>query len=212
MTPAQRLVLGIGLNKTGTTSLHEALEVLGYRSLHWGGPDARSRVRRAIEEGKPMLHYLDAGLEAVSDLEEVTYNFDLADRQYPETRFVLTVRDIDDWVESRRRHVELNRRARRAGRYSGSFLEIDPAAWIADYRRHVARVRAHFADRPGDLLVMDIADGDGWDPLCAFLGEPVPDCPFPARNAYRRWKGTRRRGVAQPPGPGSAARSAQSTE
>ena len=29
-------VFGIGLNKTGTISLHHALEQLGYRSLHWG--------------------------------------------------------------------------------------------------------------------------------------------------------------------------------
>ncbi|WP_143044292.1 sulfotransferase [Nonomuraea jiangxiensis] len=33
------------------------------------------------------------------------------------------------------------------------------------------------ADR---LLVYEI--GDGWEPLCAFLGLPVPDEPFPQVN------------------------------
>ena len=34
----------IGLNKTGTRSLSDALEILGYRSLHWGGSDAGDRA------------------------------------------------------------------------------------------------------------------------------------------------------------------------
>jgi hypothetical protein len=33
---------------------------------------------------------------------------------------------------------------------------------------------------PGRLLVYDVAYG--WPPLCAFLGVPVPDQPFPHRN------------------------------
>jgi hypothetical protein len=30
------------------------------------------------------------------------------------------------------------------------------------------------------LLIMDIKDG--WEPLCKFLGKPVPDKPFPRGN------------------------------
>ncbi|MYB38989.1 MAG: hypothetical protein F4Y26_16720 [Gammaproteobacteria bacterium] len=33
-----------------------------------------------------------------------------------------------------------------------------------------------------DLLVLDFERGDGWPELCAFLGEPVPDTPFPHVN------------------------------
>jgi hypothetical protein len=42
-------------------------------------------------------------------------------------------------------------------------------------------VREHFADRPGDLLVLDITAGEGWDRLCPFLGLPEPGVPFPRR-------------------------------
>lgn len=34
---------------------------------------------------------------------------------------------------------------------------------------------------PKRLLVMQL--GDGWEPLCAFLGVPVPDVPYPRVNA-----------------------------
>ena len=33
---------------------------------------------------------------------------------------------------------------------------------------------------PGQLLVFSVRDG--WEPLCAFLGRPVPDVPFPNIN------------------------------
>ena len=178
----RRLVLGIGLNKTGTSSVHRALETLGYRGLHWGGPETRALVRRAMDEGRPMLSYLEPGVEAITDLEEVTYNFELAARQYPQARFILTVRNLEDWVDSRRRHVEKNRRAKAAGEYQGTFLEIDEEAWMADYSSHEARVRAYFADRPADLLVFDIGAGQGWEPLCRFLGDPVPSTDFPWEN------------------------------
>lgn len=30
---------------------------------------------------------------------------------------------------------------------------------------------------------------DGWEPLCEFLGKPVPDEPFPHVNAAAGWQG-----------------------
>jgi hypothetical protein len=96
------------------------------------------------------------------------------------------VRELDEWVDSRRRHVERNRRAKADGRYHGPFLEIDVDAWVADYRSHETRVRAYFAARPDDLLVLDIAGGDRWQPLCSFLGRDLPDEPFPSINRFPR--------------------------
>jgi hypothetical protein len=88
---------------------------------------------------------------------------------------------MDDWIASRRRHVEENVARRARGEYAGKFLEVEPDAWRTEMTEHVHRVRAYFADRPGDLLVMDIAAGDGWGVLCPFLGLPTPDTPFPRR-------------------------------
>ena len=53
--------------------------------------------------------------------------------------------------------------------------------WTEEAVEHERRVRAHFAGRPDDLLVMDITAGDGWEQVCPFLGLPVPDAPFPRR-------------------------------
>jgi hypothetical protein len=184
-------VFCIGLNKTGTRSLSEALTILGLRSLHWGGSDAadalrrgpeiRAAVERALAEGRPLLADIEEA-DAYSDILALSTNFDVLDRQYPASKFILTVRDLDDWLDSRRRHVETNIERHARGEYNGTFLVVDYPGWTEEKTSHEQRVRSYFADRPNALLVMDIAAGDGWDELCPFLDREVPDEPFPRRD------------------------------
>ena len=48
---------------------------------------------------------------------------------------------------------------------------------------HEARVASFFSDKPpGKLLDLDVFSGQGWPELCAFLGKPVRDEPFPYLN------------------------------
>ena len=173
-------VFGIGLNKTGTRSLHEALEVLGWRGLHWDGPRSKFRVGAAAQEGVPLLTHL-GDFDAFTDILSLSTRFDQLDQQYPGSRFVLTVRDEASWLESRRRHVERNQAEAAAGRYTGDFLQVDLEGWAAERQAHHDRVRTHFADRPESLLEMDIGAGDGWELLCPFLGLDVPEVAFPWR-------------------------------
>ena len=171
-------IFGIGLNKTATTTLHEALTILGFRSLHWKAtPDdepADYAVFRAQEEGLPLLTYI-AEYDAYSDIWPLIHNFDVLDEQYPGSRFVLTTRDLNAWLDSRTRHMERN--------HTGAEREVDHDAWRRGFKRHHRRVREHFADR-SDLLVVDFTRDPSWENLCEFLDRPVPDAPFPW--AHRR--------------------------
>lgn len=173
-------VFGIGLNKTGTISLHEALGTLGFRSLHWGGPEVRRLVERARDEGRPLVDDL-GDHDAYSDIWALSESFALLDEQYPGSRFVLTTRPIDDWIGSRRRHVERNRQRREAGEYAGTFLEVEPEVWRAEFEAHHAAVEAYFSGRD-DLLVLRITEGEGYERLCPFLGVEDPRVPFPFRH------------------------------
>ena len=179
--PGRPRVFCIGLNKTGTTSFHDAMTTLGLRSFHWGGPPIRRLVEAALDEGRPLLEDLDPSIDCFSDIEALTLNFDLLDAQYPGSRFVLTVRPLEDWLDSRRRHVATNVERKAAGDYNGNFLEVDEPAWRELWNTHVDRARTYFAGRD-DYLEIDITAGAGWEPLCRLLGEPVPDAPFPWTN------------------------------
>jgi hypothetical protein len=56
-------------------------------------------------------------------------------------------------------------------------------AWLVRYDAHNTAVREHFSACPDRLLVMNIADGDGWERLCSFLGMSVRRTPFPNKNS-----------------------------
>lgn len=179
--PGRPRVFAIGLNKTGTSSLHEAFGILGLQSLHWGGPAIRQMVEASLAAGDPLLSRLDPRFDAFSDIAALSTSYELLDRQYPGSRFILTVRPVDDWIASRRRHVERNQARRSTGEYQGTFVEVDEAAWRAEWDRHVQGVRAYFAGRD-DLLEIDLTTGAAWGPLCRLLDVPPPSRPFPWAN------------------------------
>ena len=179
--PDRPRVFGIGLNKTGTSSFHQAMTVMGYQSLHWGGPSVRMEVEQSIERGEPLLTRLDPTYDAFSDIEALSENFVLLDAQYPGSRFVLTVRPLDDWIDSRRRHVENNIRRRETGDYQGNFLVVDEDRWRRQWGRHTEAARRYFAGRD-DFVEVDITAGAGWEPLCTLLGIAEPAQPFPWEN------------------------------
>jgi Sulfotransferase domain len=183
--PDRPRIFGIGLNKTGTTSFHDALEALGYRSLHWGGPPIRLEIEASLEQGAPLLSNLDQALDAFSDIEVLATNFAMLDEQYPGSRFMLTVRPLEDWLDSRRRHVENNQRRKARGEYDGNFLVVEEAKWRRRYERHYGAAREYFEGRD-DFVEADITAGVGWIPFCELLGIEEPGIPFPHSNKSRR--------------------------
>lgn len=184
-SPASRIarptkVFGLGLSKTGTHSLNEALGIVGFPAVHY--PEPKLMVAGRFEEAL-------AGFDGATDI-SVSAVYRELDEAYPGSKFVLTVRDMPGWLASVEDH-----RARRdhtppeAGcpkavirRMIYGSAVFEEAGFAEAYRAHEADVREHFRNRPEDLLVMDICGGEGWERLCAFLGVPVPVTPFPAKN------------------------------
>jgi hypothetical protein len=172
-------VFGIGLSKTGTTSLYAALAELGYRSGTF-----RHSQRLGLErwvEGDFGPDYL-AEFDAMTDL-PIGCFFRELDLRYPGSRFILTTRSLEPWLASVARQFRANpeptpfNRDTRLMAYGVSVF--NEGMFRRAYLRHEAEVRDHFATRPNQLLVVNFFEGDGWDPLCAFLDRPVPSVPFP---------------------------------
>jgi len=59
----------------------------------------------------------------------------------------------------------------------------DRAGVLAAYRRRTEEVRAAIPRER--LLVFDVSQG--WEPLCAFLGVPVPGAAFPRTNSTQEF-------------------------
>lgn len=177
-------IFGVGMNKTGTKSLEMAVQILGF-STGDTSKKTSALMQRAIDEGLPILHHCPPHVRranAFFDCRPIEKNFEAVDRAYPDSKFILHTRDMEEWLASREKHVVRNQAAAEAGAYDGPWVEVDRKAWVEEWVRHHDSVRRYFANRP-DFLEIDVASGDGWDVLAPFLGCPIPDVPMPWRNA-----------------------------
>ncbi len=174
-------VFCVGFQKTGTTSLYAALETLGYRTAAVVGRDWSAE--RLGREGARLCIETARAHDAAQDMPWPIFFREL-DEAFRGSKFILTVRDPDKWFASIEGHFGANEGEMQAFVYGRDAAA--PAGNRVRYQgvlaAHETAVRAHFADRPHDLLVMDLEAGDGWDALCAFLGAPVPAAPFPVKN------------------------------
>lgn len=198
-------VVGAGWARTGTTSLQRALSVLGCGPVYhmfelFLHLDHLPAWEVALDGGSPDWDALLAGYGAAVDWPAALCWRELADR-YPDARVLLSVRDPDRWFSSFEQTVLAARQRMTvppgplgdALRFVGRCLDraVGPgedtrAACIAAYQRHNAAVQAAFDDHR--LLVYDVAQG--WEPLCRWLGVPVPAEPFPLLNTRQEFRST----------------------
>lgn len=178
-------VVGVGFQKTGTSTLREALKILGYKVK-----DCSPRTLFPIlrKDWKKVLRILD-GYDAAEDTPWYIIYKEL-DKLKPGSKFILTVRDEESWYNSVSRHIGDLRSAEHEWIYGrGKGLpKDDKENTLAVYTQHNLDVIHYFSDRKEDLLVVDFTQGDGWEKLCAFLDKPIPKVPFPHANNYKTSK------------------------
>lgn len=194
-----RKVFGIGLNKTGTTSLGVALNRVGIKTIHY---PFKKAIYDELTGGNFQLSILNS-YQGIVDTPVAPYYAQL-DQFYPDSKFVLTLRDPESWLRSIEAHWTVMRqwceREPQFRRFTDFIsavvygcIEFNRDRFVYAYQTHERNVREYFRDRPDDLLIMDICQGDGWDELCPFLGIDVPGFSFPHsnkgkdRDATRKW-------------------------
>ena len=174
---ARPKVFGVGIAKSGTKTLGRCFRELGYRNC-----SIRDDLVPAAVGDPAAVIAATGDFDSFEDFPWFWFYSPLAAR-YPDARFVLTRRRDDaTWRRSFHNHMRTIHAERiELGRQLAErFL---PGVPIDDLHRvHNERVRAFFADKPGRLLEVCWEETPSWGPLCAFLGQPVPDVPFPHEN------------------------------
>ena len=181
-------VFGLGLNKTGTTSLGKALNLLGIKTIHYPFKQATYDELRA---GNYRLSILNS-YQGIVDTPVAPY-YPQLDREYPGSKFIFTVREPESWLRSIEAHWPVMRQWCERDPQFGRFTDFISAAvygcieyhrdrFLYAYETHERNVLHYFRNRPEDLLVMDVCRGDGWESLCPFLGLETPADLFPHSN------------------------------
>ncbi|MFN0093287.1 MAG: sulfotransferase family protein [Dehalococcoidia bacterium] len=192
-------VIGAGFGRTGTLSLKHALQRLGfdpcYHMIEVFGNAGHAAQWAAATRGEPVdWDALFANYTATVDWPSCSFYAELAGH-YPDAKVILSRRSAESWYESVSNTIYKSMtgptppnnpaaaeqmamaRGLIVDRTFGGRFE-DKTHAIAVYEAHNAEViRTIPADR---LLVFEASQG--WEPLCAFLGLPVPDEDYPRVN------------------------------
>ena len=189
LIPIPTRIFGIGMHKTATTSLHQALQLLGLDSFHWGTGEAPLiwQEMNALGRSKTLEQWY-----ALSDL-PIPLLYEKLDRAYPGSKFILTIRNEVDWLGSVQRLWDAKHNPTRWVWDVYPFTnhihtvmygtkDFDALVFLKRYRQHNAEVLDYFKDRPEDLLMLDMDAPEQWPQLCAFLNYPIPTTPYPRRN------------------------------
>lgn len=196
-------IVGAGFGRTGTYSLKEALERLGF------GPCYHMGEVEAHPEHTPMWHAAVRGESVEWDTLLRDYNSTVdwpaayfwleLMYEYPESKVILSVRDAQDWYRSMSNTIlELLATERDDPDATDSMANdlilnyvfsegIDDKDYVLDvFQKNTVSVCQTVP--AGRLLVFDVCEG--WAPLCEFLEVDVPEEPFPRRNnteEFRVW-------------------------
>lgn len=207
-------VIGAGFGRTGTSSLKQALERLGFGPCYHmeevvkkpaGVPFWQAAARGQAVDWRALF----AGWGSAVDFPAALYYRELADA-FPDAKVVLTVRDPEKWYESMRQtiHPSLTRFPNRIVApwlpfVSGPYLtmgETEMKREVIDRFADKAHVLGVFAARNDEVRrtipperLLEFRVSEGWGPLCAFLGVPVPDEPFPNVNDTANFQAITRR-------------------
>ena len=189
--------ISAGYGRTGTMSLKLALEQLGFGPCHHmieviENGEKQVPLWNDALEGNPDFDAIYTGYRSAVDWPTAAFWKELADA-YPDAKIILSSRSAESWYASISETILaavwapdkwppqavpwFTMVSKVLERSFGGAKTKDEL--IANFLAHEAEVKA--AIPAGRLLVHSAKDG--WDPLCAFLGVPVPDGPYPRTNS-----------------------------
>ena len=196
-------IIGAGFGRTGTLSLKQALEQLGFGPCYhmievFTNPANAGHAdvwRRAAEGETTDWPALLSGYRSTVDWPGCRFWRELR-AQWPEAKVILSLRDADAWYDSVMKTIWPASSAlmgvdaepqRSFGRmhdeviWSGTFQgRIEDRAYAKHvFEEHNAEVKRSV---PVERLLI-YEPGEGWERLCAFLGVDVPDTPYPHANS-----------------------------
>jgi hypothetical protein len=169
------LLLGIGLPRTGSASLCEALKVLGFSSYHFPllfrtDPDA----------------YLDH-YNAISDWVTLGWRPTELIHRFPHAKMIYTSRSLEPWLDSMRYLYQLLTylAPKSVLLQFEEVFGVSKQEWMHFYYQYEEEITHLTSQYPTQILHFSICDFDKtknkWVPLCEFLQEPLPKwtIPFP---------------------------------
>lgn len=207
-------VIGAGLGRSGTLSMKLALEILGYGPCHHMDVALQQQPDKihlwekiAVDGDEESLKTVFDGFKSTTDYPGCVFYEEFM-KLNPDAKVILTVRDSPEvWAESARNTIYPASRFVRLLMWSVSqvhmndlyYLQYMQACALKKHGVNPVKPETDLAKMYQDwessvrntvsqekLLIYNVKHG--WEPLCEFLGVPVPEIEFPAVNSTEAFK------------------------
>ncbi len=170
-------IIGIGLPKTGTSSLAVTLNNNNISTLHFGSPESEE-IKSKMYKGIYRFDLFEKYTGITNAFEMIFPQLDIT---YPGSKFIYTYRNKDEWMDSAKRHwekmlanplskpMEIHHHLITFGTY---LFNEDRFSWVYNY--HLNMVADYFKTKPGTVLSIDITKESHYvEQVCKFLDIPV---------------------------------------
>ena len=175
------MIVGIGLPRTGTTSLHKTLQAYGIQSMHMP-IDLYTSER---------LRVACSAYEAVIDT-PVPLLYPQIDKAVEGCKFILTTREKEGWLSSMQWLLETGSRIWQwrpvYDEYNREFFgtaSFDAAMLSRRFDEYHTEVQQYFKERPDDLMIVDLSKSPDTSRLTEFLDLDQPPQSWPRSNSTR---------------------------
>jgi len=176
-------IFGIGWAKTGTKTLGECFKILGFNHQ-----STRLDLVEKLENGElDQIMNIAKSKDTFEDWPWLILYKEF-DQTFPESKFILTYRDPENWLKSYLNMLAVEGKANnrinriRSFLYQLPFPNVSANELVGRYIKHFNDVQEYFINKPDSLLIVDWEKGDGWKEICDFIKMPIPNKPFPHAN------------------------------
>lgn len=191
-------IFQIGFNRCGTVSLTELFKKYTepkFNCIHWNNAKLGYQIQKNLNNNYSLLSGYER-YDFFSDMESMYYSnnevniiqaytfFDILDKQFPNSKFILNYRNLDDWIQSRLNLVTFlttiedntiyNKSSCSYIQYFYDFYKTNNkddiiGIWTQHFDDHIKRVRSYFKNRPKDLVEINIEEQSSFENFKAFF-------------------------------------------
>jgi len=172
-------LFGIGLPRTGTTSLNIALNTLGIPSVHFPFSLYENNDRTILDQ---YTAFIDTPIPLL---------YQELDQLCPNSGFILTTRAVEDWLNSMEWLLTEGRKIWQwkasYDTYNQDFFGSSEFVWEQyenKYDQFHEEVYQYFQNR-SNLLILDLNTQYGYQDVCEFLEIPIYRAKYPRGNESR---------------------------
>jgi|TARA_B110000908_G_C10131821_1_gene392555 hypothetical protein len=176
-------VFQIGFNKCGTKSLRDWFIQNGYNSVHWDNYKWDNHFTKNQSNDLPLCDGAD-DVVFWSDIGFVQRQFQIFAEQYPTSKFIYNIRNVDEWLDSRDRQYKKHPQA-----FTDNFgFTIDNQLdrmdyWKSEWFYHKKVIDEYFVGKKSKRLLTFNIGEDSPQKIVDFLTElDFGDMNFPWRN------------------------------